>query len=72
MERKQPQQQGPGSPDPQLHDERAGETADTAGMHVTARFDSVVVWSHQVAADSASDPYIKSIEEWLHVADQVG
>ncbi|KND91547.1 Uncharacterized protein C12B10.15c [Tolypocladium ophioglossoides CBS 100239] len=51
--------------------EQDGDTVETAAMQVTTGFDSMVVWSHEDVADSASDPYIRSIEEWLPVAEQI-
>ncbi|KAH7163603.1 ribonuclease H2 non-catalytic subunit-domain-containing protein [Dactylonectria estremocensis] len=41
------------------------------GMKVMAEFDEMVVWDHGNANDSTGDPYIRSMEEWLQVADQV-
>ncbi|KAJ6443132.1 ribonuclease H2 non-catalytic subunit [Purpureocillium lavendulum] len=78
VERKQPQGNAM-SLDPQSQGQTAGgadadadiDTTERGAMHVTAQFDEVTVWFHQAAADSASDPYIRSIEEWLHVADQI-
>ncbi|KAH6889122.1 ribonuclease H2 non-catalytic subunit-domain-containing protein [Thelonectria olida] len=40
-------------------------------MQVTAEFDELVVWGHEDLADATSDPYIRSMEEWLQVADQI-
>ncbi|KAK7431383.1 hypothetical protein QQZ08_002154 [Neonectria magnoliae] len=40
-------------------------------MQVTAEFDEMIVWEHEALADAAGDPYIRSMEEWLQVADQV-
>ncbi|UNI20406.1 hypothetical protein JDV02_006496 [Purpureocillium takamizusanense] len=47
------------------------DAAEEGVMRVTAHFDEIAVWSHDVAADSAFDPYIRSIEEWLHVSEQI-
>jgi hypothetical protein len=40
-------------------------------MQITAEFDEMVVWGHESVADASSDPYVRSMEEWLQVADQV-
>lgn len=40
-------------------------------MQVTADFDEMVVWGHEAVADAAGDPCVRSIEEWLQVADKV-
>lgn len=48
------------------------ELSDPVGtMRVTADFDELVVWGHEVVADAAEDPYVRSMEEWLEVADKV-
>ena len=44
---------------------------DTGTMRVTAEFDEMVVWGHEAMADADSDPYVRSIEEWLQVSDKV-
>lgn len=31
----------------------------------------MIVWGHEALADATGDPYIRSVEEWLQVADQV-
>ncbi|KAM0348753.1 hypothetical protein ACHAPU_004192 [Fusarium lateritium] len=40
-------------------------------MQITAGFDEMVVWGHETVADASADPYVRSIEEWLQVANQV-
>lgn len=40
-------------------------------MLTVGKFDELVVWGHEVVADAADDQYVRSIEEWLQVADQV-
>lgn len=40
-------------------------------MQVTAEFDEMVVWEHENMNDSTGDPYIRGMEEWLQVAEQV-
>ncbi|POR33585.1 Uncharacterized protein TPAR_06217 [Tolypocladium paradoxum] len=51
--------------------EQDEDAVETGAMQITASFDNMVVWSHEAVADSASDPYIRSIEEWLQVAEQI-
>lgn len=74
VERKQLQDKAaPSDPQVQGHnvEDADADVTDEGVMRVTAQFDEVAVWSHEVAVDSESDPYIKSIEEWLHVSEQV-
>ncbi|KAH7171516.1 ribonuclease H2 non-catalytic subunit-domain-containing protein [Dactylonectria macrodidyma] len=40
-------------------------------MKVIAEFDEMVVWDHGNVNDSTGDPYIRSMEEWLQVANQI-
>lgn len=40
-------------------------------MKVTAAFDEVVVWGHETVGNAASDPYVRSVEEWLSMANKV-
>ena len=48
------------------------ELSDPVGtMRITADFDELVVWGHETVADAAEDPYVRSMEEWLQVADKV-
>ncbi|GJN70620.1 ribonuclease H2 non-catalytic subunit [Purpureocillium lilacinum] len=74
VERKQLQDKAaPSDPQVQGHnvEDADADVTDEGVMRVTAEFDEVAVWSHEVAVDSESDPYIRSIEEWLHVSEQI-
>lgn len=42
-----------------------------AAMDVQACFDEMVVWGHEAAVDASADPYVRGMEEWLTLADQV-
>ncbi|KAI8172472.1 hypothetical protein K4K48_013229 [Colletotrichum sp. SAR 10_66] len=44
---------------------------EVGAMDVKAEFDEMVIWGHEASAEAASDPYVRSIEEWLTVADQI-
>lgn len=50
--------------------EDAEAQPELGAMDVKAEFDEMVIWGHEATADS-SDPYVRSIEEWLTVAEQV-
>lgn len=43
----------------------------TGTLETKAEFEEVVVWGHETMADVVSDPYVRSMEEWLALADQV-
>ncbi|KAK4449983.1 ribonuclease H2, subunit C [Podospora aff. communis PSN243] len=40
-------------------------------MNVQAEFDEMVVWGHESTADSSGDPYVRGMEEWLTLAEQI-
>lgn len=47
------------------------ETTPLGAVHTRAEFDEVVIWGHESGTDATSDPYVRAVEEWLAVADQV-
>lgn len=62
--------------EPQVTDEYAdadpeAQSESFGTIQVTAEFDEMVVWGHEMMADAASDPYVRSMEEWLQVSDKV-
>ncbi|KAL2022601.1 hypothetical protein VTK56DRAFT_4945 [Thermocarpiscus australiensis] len=40
-------------------------------LQIQAEFDEMVVWGHEAIADAAADPYVRGVEEWLAVAEQI-
>ncbi|RYP91320.1 hypothetical protein DL770_002554 [Monosporascus sp. CRB-9-2] len=44
---------------------------DVGHMRGKSTFDEVIVWGHEVTADSGADPYVRSIEEWISFAEQI-
>lgn len=47
------------------------EPEQIGSMKITAEFDEMVVWGHETVADASADPYVRSMEEWLQMADRV-
>ncbi|KAF4995452.1 hypothetical protein FGRMN_5133 [Fusarium graminum] len=47
------------------------EEEKIGSMQIKAEFDEIVVWGHETVADASADPYVRGIEEWLQVADQI-
>ncbi|KAF5589564.1 ribonuclease H2 subunit C [Fusarium subglutinans] len=47
------------------------ESEQIGSMKITAGFDEMVVWGHEVVADASADPYVRSMEEWLQMADRI-
>ncbi|RGP80112.1 ribonuclease h2 subunit c [Fusarium longipes] len=60
--------------DPETTIEQSDQDAEqeqTGSMQVTAEFDEIVVWGHETVADASVDPYVRSMEEWLQLADKI-
>lgn len=51
--------------------EDAAELVEVAPLQAKACFDEFVVWGHESTADAATDPFVRSIEEWVSFAEQV-
>ncbi|KZL71602.1 ribonuclease H1/H2 small subunit [Colletotrichum tofieldiae] len=52
-------------------EEAEGDLVELGTMDVKAEFDEMVIWGHESSAEAASDPYVRSIEEWLTVAESI-
>ncbi|KAF9881619.1 ribonuclease h2 subunit c [Colletotrichum karsti] len=51
--------------------EQEEERVDVGAMDIKTEFDEMVVWGHEASAEAGSDPYVRSIEEWLSIAEQI-
>lgn len=40
-------------------------------MKIQAQFDEMLVWEHEASAEGTADPYVRGMDEWLALADQV-
>jgi ribonuclease H2 subunit C len=58
-------------PDVVVIEDEEDQLPETGTMQVTAEFDEMVVWGHEAVADASSDPYVRSMEEWLQISDKV-
>ena len=54
-----------------LEEDLDAEKEEAGSMKVTSEFDEMVVWGHETVVDASADPYVRSMEEWLQVADKV-
>lgn len=52
-------------------EEAPEEGPELGTMQVKAGFHEVVVWGHESLADTATDPYVRSMEEWVQVAEKI-
>ncbi|CAF3651895.1 hypothetical protein SNK05_007122 [Fusarium graminearum] len=64
-------QQDPKTAVEEIVEDEDAEQEQTGRMQVTAEFDEMVVWGHEAVADASADPYVRSMEEWLQVADKI-
>ncbi|EOO03832.1 putative dna replication licensing factor mcm6 protein [Phaeoacremonium minimum UCRPA7] len=72
MERKEPAEPNAARPEePEVIDVDAAEEPDMGSLETKAEFDELVVWGHEATADASADPYVRSVEEWLTVAEQI-
>ncbi|KJR87919.1 ribonuclease H2 subunit C [Sporothrix schenckii 1099-18] len=44
---------------------------DSGGLVVQAEFDKIVIWGHQTTADASTDPYVRSMEEWVALSEKI-
>lgn len=52
-------------------DDDVQETIEVGKMEVKAEFDEVVVWGHERLGKTEDDVFVRGVEEWLAVAEQV-
>lgn len=41
-------------------------------LKTRAGFDEMIVWGHESIAEASSDPYVRGVDEWMALAQQVG
>jgi ribonuclease H2 subunit C len=47
------------------------EEVDVKIMEEQSEFDHIMLWGHEALPDEIADPYIRGIEEWIALAEQV-
>lgn len=47
------------------------EEVETEKMRTVGEFEEFVIWGHETVSDTAEDPYVRGIEEWLQLSEQV-
>ncbi|KAE9371222.1 ribonuclease H1 small subunit [Stipitochalara longipes BDJ] len=52
-------------------DEEAEEEADLKIMEEQSEFDHIMLWGHEALPDEVADPYVRGIEEWIALAEQI-
>lgn len=55
------------------HNPDEDERVDDVGiLEEQANFDEVIIWGHEALPDKLTDPYVRGMEEWIALAEQVG
>ncbi|KAN0096169.1 ribonuclease H1 small subunit [Hyaloscypha variabilis] len=52
-------------------DEEAEEEADVKIMEEQSEFDHIMLWGHEALPDEVADPYVRAMEEWIALAEQI-
>lgn len=47
------------------------EEMPLGALETKAEFEEMVIWGHETMADAAQDPYVRSVEEWVQLSEQV-
>ncbi|PMD19106.1 ribonuclease H1 small subunit [Hyaloscypha hepaticicola] len=47
------------------------EEADVKIMEEQSEFDYIMLWGHEALPDEIADPYVRGIEEWISLAEQI-
>lgn len=66
-----PKPQAPRPDEPEVVDLDAEVEMPLGVLETKAEFDEMVVWGHESMADASSDQYVRVVEEWVAVAEQV-
>ncbi|KAF7518005.1 hypothetical protein G7054_g13598 [Neopestalotiopsis clavispora] len=51
--------------------EELADPIEIAPLNSKADFDDLVIWGHESTADSATDPYLRSMEEWVSFSEKL-
>lgn len=66
-----PEPQASRPDEPEVIDIDADDDVPVGALETKAEFDEMMIWGHESMADAASDPYVRGVEEWMKVAEQV-
>ncbi|KAI0837816.1 ribonuclease H1 small subunit [Hypoxylon sp. FL0890] len=44
---------------------------EIGAMQGKATFEELMVWNHEILANSSEDPYLRGMEEWISFAEQI-
>jgi len=49
----------------------AEDQIDMGALQTKGEFDEMVIWDHDATAEAGTDHYVRSVDEWLQLANQV-
>ncbi|KAH8895741.1 ribonuclease H1 small subunit [Thozetella sp. PMI_491] len=52
-------------------DQEREDEPEVGTLETKAEFSEVVVWGHETGTDAGADPYVRGIEEWIGLAEQI-
>lgn len=47
------------------------EEMPLGALEEQAEFDEMVIWGHESVAEASADPYVRGVDEWVTLAEQV-
>lgn len=63
--------QAPSNEEPEVIDVDAEDDVPIGALETRAEFDEMMIWGHESTADASSDPYVRGVDEWMQLAEQV-
>ncbi|OTB01120.1 hypothetical protein M426DRAFT_224039 [Hypoxylon sp. CI-4A] len=74
VEKTQPKK--PESREDEMHEdvqvlEEPDDQLEIGAMQGKATFDELTIWNHESLAESSEDPYLRGMEEWISLAEQI-
>lgn len=66
-----PEPQAPRPDEPEVIDVDSEDVIPLGSLETQAEFDEMVIWGHESIAEASSDPYIRGVDEWVKLSEQV-
>lgn len=66
-----PKAQAPRPGEPRVVDVDAEEEMPLGALEAVAEFDEMIVWGHESMAEASADPYVRGVDEWMKLSEQV-
>lgn len=66
-----PKAQAPRPGEPEVVSVDDEDEMPLGALETTAEFDEMVIWGHESMAEASADPYVRGVEEWMKLSEQV-